>query len=192
MDTCRQGWAPSESFNPCFLELQSGIMTFSQSSLKARENPSKKMESNPLFHWPHAPNSNGTDKSLSSEGNVSYLDLCLPQPLVAAVSILPHLLIFLLSRPGFLILQSKHRDSHQPAHPKPGQQGWTAGTPWTVTPLLGTIPALQSIPVPGLASPLNGMLNHNHLLGWVLGHQRLPQGSGQSSCSHTLCLPKPC
>lgn len=66
------------------------------------------------------------------------------------------------------------------------------GTFRMVTPLLDIIPALWSVPTPGLASSFSQRLNHKCLPCWVLGHERLPQGSWQSSCFHTLCLPKPC
>ncbi|NWI47343.1 NPFF2 protein, partial [Picathartes gymnocephalus] len=73
----------------------------------------KKMDSNSSLDWPQALNYNGTHKYLYLEGNISYVDFYLHQPLVAAVFISSYLLIFLLCMVGnsgvcFIILWSKH------------------------------------------------------------------------------------
>ncbi|XP_057276579.1 neuropeptide FF receptor 2 [Pezoporus wallicus] len=70
------------------------------------------MDSNSPFEWPHMLNYNRTYKYLYLEGNVSYVDFYLHQPLVAAVFIISYLLIFLLCMVGngvvcFIVLKSK-------------------------------------------------------------------------------------
>lgn len=71
------------------------------------------MDSNSSLDWPQVLNDNRTYKFLYLEGNVSYVDLYLHQPWVAAVFITSYLLIFLLCMVGnggvcFIILWSKH------------------------------------------------------------------------------------